>query len=160
MTAYEIVSGDPALRHLLEQALQAVHAPEGSILLLSDDGQGLLFTLCCSPAAQNLSNLQQPLRKGITGLAVSLQQPMIVNDPGKNSAFDPTVDAAAGTVTKSIMVVPLATPEAEFGALAAINSQEPGGFNSENLERFSDFAEQISARLTELDLGMGDGGAL
>ena len=160
MIAYEKASLDAALRQTLDEAVAAVCAAEGSILLLSDDGGSLRFVLSHSPVADKLIGLQQPLVHGITGLSVSLQQPMIVNETHDNAAFDPSVDAKTGMTTRTIMVVPLVTPREEFGALTAINSTRPEGFGLEDLNRYSMYAEQICRRLTDLELGMEHVGAL
>lgn len=160
MNAYEKAAQDPALRCLLDEAVQSVQAAEGSILLLGADGGSLRFVLSVSPVSDTLLRLDQPLSKGITGLAVSLQQPMVVNETHRNPVFDPTVDGQTGVVTRSLMVVPLATPHQEFGALTAINPRNAAGFSSEDLRRYTLVSEGIAQRLTELDLGMEDVGAL
>ena len=160
MNADETTSNDAVLRQLLDEAVKAVSAAEGSILLLSDDGKCLRFVISHSPVADKLRGLEQPLGKGITGLSVALQQPMIVNETEQSTAFDPTVDAKTGVKTKSIMVVPLVTPERELGALTAINSAAGTGFVADDLERYSDFAEEIASRLSHLGLGIKDVGAV
>lgn len=84
------------------------------------------------------------------------------NVPGilvkRSGAFDPSVDVQTGVKTKSIMVIPLATPDGEFGALTAINSATSDGFVARDLERYSEFAEQIAARLSSFGFGMKDVG--
>ena len=160
MSAYEIASKDDVLRKLLDEAVHQVRAAEGSILLLSDDGKSLRFVVSHSPVADKLLALEQPLGQGITGLSVSLQQPMIVNETERSGAFDPSVDVQTGVSTKSIMVVPLTTPEREFGALTAINSSAGAGFVARDLENYSAFAERIASRLAELGLGIKDAGAV
>lgn len=160
MNAHEKAAADATLRQLLDAAVAAVHASEGSLLLFSEDGEDLRFVLSHSPVAEKLLGMSQPLGKGITGLAVSLQQPMIVNETQRNASFDDTVDERTGVTTKSIMVVPLVTPKDEFGALTAINSTIATGFGADDLERYHDFAEQICERLTSLDLGMGNVGTV
>ncbi len=156
MGAHEIASQDAVLRQLLDEAVAAVGAAEGSILLLTEDGERLRFALSHSPVAEKLFGLEQPLGKGITGLAVSLQQPMIVNETGQSAAFDPSVDSETGVRTKSIMAIPLVTPEEEFGALTAINAARGEGFAVSDLERYSEFAERIAHRLSELGIKMTD----
>lgn len=160
MSVYEIASKDSVLRKLLDEAVRAVRATEGSILLLSEDGKSLRFVVSHSPVADKLLHLEQPLGKGITGLSVSLQQPMIVNETERSSAFDPSVDVETGVHTKSIMVIPLVTPAQEFGALTAINSSASVGFEAPDLERYSEFAEQIASRLSNLGLKMNDAGTV
>ena len=150
MSAYERTSSDVMLQQLLEEALRAVGAEEGSILLLSDDGQRLRFVVSHSPVADKLLGLEQPLDNGIMGLSVSLQQPMIANEAERNTAWDPSVDAKTGVKTNSMMVVPLGTPTRKIGALTAINSGASAGFSGQDLECYGQFAQQIASRLSSL----------
>jgi sigma-B regulation protein RsbU (phosphoserine phosphatase) len=159
MNPYEKASQDQALRGLLQEALHEVHAAEGSVLLLGMGGSTLRFVVSISPVADRLLSLEQPLEKGVTGLSVCLQQPMVVNELHEHASFDPSVDRETGVTTKSLMVVPLSTPAQEFGALTAINSDKPGGFSADDLENYTAHAETIAQRLMELDLGMDDVGA-
>ena len=85
-----------------------------------------------------------------TGLAVALQQPMIVNDVASDPRHNSAVDDMTTVQTKSIMVVPLVSPEAEFGALTAINSKAATGFSSADLQSFCEASEGVLARLVEL----------
>jgi len=153
MTEYQRAAGDGPLRELLTGAVGDVSAAEGAILLLSEDGASLEFVLNTSPGEEKLIGLRQPLGKGITGLAFTLQQPMVVNDVSRDASFDPTVQERSGVSTRSIMVVPLVSPEAEFGALTAINA-ESGAFSNLDLESFSEKAGRIVTRLAELNLSL------
>jgi GAF domain-containing protein len=159
MSAYAKVSSDGVLRQLLDEAMESVRAGSGAILLIDEGGRKLRFAVARPEASEKLLGLEQPLDKGITGLAVCFQQPMIVNQTEEDPTFDPTVDSKTGMSTESIMVVPLVTPYNEFGALTAVNSRKETGFSSYDLEAYSVYAERMCRRLTELDLGMQDAGS-
>jgi adenylate cyclase len=146
------VSTDKALHHLLSELLHSLDAEEGSVLLINDASDALDFIVCESPVAPKLLYTSQPVGKGITGLAFTLQQPMVVNDVTRDQSFDPTVQQRTGVTTHSIMVVPLSTPESEFGALTAINSRREGGFSAEDLAQGGETARRITERLVELNV--------
>ena len=114
------------------------------------------FAASCSPLAEELFGLTQPVNQGVSGLAVTLQQPMIVNDTDQDGNFDPTVDQAIGSQTRSIMVAPLSTAEREFGVVTAINSNQAEGFSAQNLDEFIEAAGRISQRLETLWKGRAD----
>jgi GAF domain-containing protein len=152
MNDYARAAADAELRGQLRAAVHDADAEEGSVLLLTGEGNALQFVLCESPVAAMLEGMCQPLAKGITGLAFSLQQPMVVNDVARDRAFDPTVQERTKVRTRSIMVVPLVSPCGEFGALTAINSRQPGGFSAEDLARYGEAARRITARLIALNL--------
>lgn len=160
MNSYSKTTNDPILAGLLGEAVATVKASEGSILLFTESGSHLRFVVSNSPVAERLLGSEIPLNEGITGLAVCLQQPMIVNETQSNPDFSKTIDSQSGVTTKSILVIPLVTPEQEFGAFTAINSRDQDGFGREDLEIYSRYAEQVCHRLVELDLGMDHVGAI
>ena len=153
MNPYDAAANDPVLKEILASAINEISAAEGSILLLAEDGTALEFAVCESPVADKLFGLKQPLGKGITGLAFTLQQPMIVNDAVRDASFDPTVQNRSGVITRSIMVVPLVSPVAEYGAVTAINSKS-GAFTDHDLDVLGEAARLIIDRLGELHLSL------
>lgn len=154
MDAYEKVRTDTVLRAMLSRAVEGIQATEGSLLLVSSDGQGLRFVLAHSPVEDRLVGNVEPLNKGISGLAFSLQQPMVVNDTDSDPSFDPTVDRRTGVKTKSILVVPLVSPTDEFGVLTAINSRREGGFIHQDLKTYGEAARDITEHLASLHLAL------
>ena len=152
------VAGDTVLQTLLDEAVASVQAGEGSLLMLVSGGSALRFVVSCSPSSEKLLGQEVPLTGSITGLAVSLQQPMIVNDVRRSDSFYPGTDARSGTTTESILVVPLSTPECEYGAITAINSKSQAGFAAAELEIYERVAGRICERLAALEAGTTDAG--
>lgn len=152
-------AGDGTLQQLMDEAVATVGAAEGSLLLLDPPGRMLRFVIVCSPSAERLLHQEVPLDKSITGLSVSLQQPMIVNDVQRSETFNSATDVQTGTTTDSLLAVPLSTPEREFGAITAINSKSQGGFAAADLDAYEEYARRICERLGALDLDMDDAGA-
>lgn len=148
--SFSLLNADAALNVLLAEAVHAVKAAEGSLLMLEEDAERLRFVVCHSPVKDKLVGTEQALDKGITGLSVSLQQPMIVNDTQADPSFSSDVDKLTKVDTRSIMVVPLFGRTHELGALTAINSTEASGFSTCDLEAYADAAERITDRILEL----------
>lgn len=150
MTEMEVFSTDAILRELLAAAVSDAKAAEGSILIVTRDRQHLRFVISHSPVAAQLEGTEQDTDQGITGLSFSMQQPMIVNDVKADPSHYSGVDELTQTTTKSEMVMPLASPEDEFGVMTAINSNSPGGFSTHDLEVYGAAAEKITERLAGL----------
>lgn len=144
------LNADAALNAMLADAVEAVKAGEGSLLMLEENAEKLRFVVCHSPVADKLVGTEQALDKGITGLSVSLQQPMIVNDTQADPSFSADVDKLTNVNTRSIMVVPLVGPDHELGALTAINSNAPTGFSTCDLEAYAEAADRITDRILEV----------
>lgn len=152
MDSYQLVEQDQPLRQALTRAVGEVQAEEGSILLLAENGHGLRFVVCHSPVAEKLRGVVTPLAEGVSGLAFSLQQPMVVNNAQQDPSFSRKIDQATGSDTRSILAVPLVTSGAEFGVVTAINSKRAGGFSAEDLTAFVELARLLTQRLTALNI--------
>ena len=68
---YDLAKGDAQLAKKLADAVQAVGAQEGSILLLTPSGQALKFAICSSSDSDKLVDTQQPVTRGVVGLVAS-----------------------------------------------------------------------------------------
>lgn len=151
---YDLAKDDPQLAKQLAEAVRAVGAEEGSILLLTPSGQALRFAVCSSEAAAKLVSTQQPVTRGVVGLVASFQQPTISNALTDDPQHDPSVDEKVGTTTRSQMAVPLSDSGHEFGVVTAINARSDGGFTQADLQRYLVAAKAITARLAELAGGL------
>jgi GAF domain-containing protein len=151
---YTLAKEDTALAEALSDAVRAVGAEEGSILLLTPSGQSLRFAVCSSSAAVKLIDTQQPVTRGVVGLVASFQQPTVANKLAGDPQHDPSVDEKVGTTTRSQMAVPLSDAEHEFGVVTAINANNADGFSNDDLQRYLAAARTITARLAELSGGL------
>lgn len=149
-----------ALPDLLRSALAQVAAEEGSILLA--EPAGLRFACCVAPGAPDhaskLVGHLVPRGKGIVGLAFAFQQPMTVADVKGDPTHDHTVDAAVGSHTRSEAVVPLSTPEKEYGVLTAINAKAQGGFSGHDLDALTCAAAAATLLLAQAEAAGAAGG--
>ncbi len=151
---YTLAKQDPQLAAELAEAVRAVGAEEGSILLLTPSGQSLRFAVCSSPAAMKLIDTQQPVTRGVVGLVASFQQPTVANRLAGDPQHDPSVDVKVGSTTRSQMAVPLSDAEHEFGVVTAINSGKAEGFTNSDLQHYLTVARSITHRLAELAGGL------
>lgn len=151
---YQLAKDDPQLAKELTEAVRAVGAEEGSILLLTPSGQALRFAVCSSESAAQLVDTQQPVTRGVVGLVASFQQPTVANQLAGDPQHDPTVDQKIGSTTRSQMAVPLSDAQHEFGVVTAINAASEDGFSNANLERYLEAANAITIRLAELAGGL------
>lgn len=153
-SVHDLAKTDPQLATELAQAVRAVGAQEGSILLLTPSGQSLRFAVCSSESASKLVDTQQPVTRGVVGLVASFQQPTVANRLTGDPQHDPSVDEKVGTTTRSQMAVPLSDSEHEFGVVTAINSNRTDGFSNNDLQHYLTAAKAITARLAELAGGL------
>jgi len=139
------------IKETLRSTLAQIRAEEGSVLLA--EPAGLRFALCAAPACPDheskLVGHLVPRGRGIVGLAFAFQQPMTVADVKSDPTHDDTTDSAVGSFTRNEAVVPLSTPEKEYGMLTAINSAAPGGFSAKDLDALTTAAAEITRLLAK-----------
>ena len=95
---------------LLSEMARELISSDRCTLWLYDDVEDMLWT----KIAHGLANeIKIPSDKGIVGLALKENKPIIVNDPYNHPSFNPEVDEKTGYRTNNIMVVPLTNKENE-----------------------------------------------
>jgi diguanylate cyclase (GGDEF)-like protein len=134
---------DTVLRSLLE-GLDRLLAPSHWSLLLRDEATDeLVFSLVKNAADRQLLGQRLQPGEGIAGWAARHGAPLRIPDVARDPRFSPRFDASLGFATRSVVAVPLRTPEGVLGVIELINALAEREFTDEDLsvlEAFADFA--------------------
>lgn len=145
-----LVSGTLDPRELLSTILTAIcdlFDAEGCSLLTVDSKTGeLLFHTIKGGSEELLETKLQP-DQGIVGWVVTNKKSVIVNDPSNDPRFYSGIDQKADFQTRSILCAPMELQGEILGAIEAINSRRPDGFEAEDLKLLEAFASQASVAL-------------
>jgi GAF domain-containing protein len=114
----------PLLRDIFLKALKLLNAPEGSLLLLDDEQDELVFVLVHGALAKDLLGYRIPATTGIAGWVVQEAQPALVRDVRRDTRFSHTIDEAFAFRTQSILAAPLIGDGKVLGVIEALN--QPG----------------------------------
>jgi PAS domain S-box-containing protein len=114
---------------ILEEAVEAVGAEGGAILLLDEQGD-LVFDAAVGPSST--LGLRVPRGSGIAGWVVEHGWPALVGAAGQDKRFYMGIDAKTGMSTKSILAAPLMVKGQVFGVVELINKLD-GQFNDDDL---------------------------
>lgn len=120
------LSLDQLLNKLLEQAMAAVGAESGSIAVRDVDSEELEFRTFAGPVAHRIENLKISVGQGIIGWVVAHDQPVIVNDPGRDARHASAFASGLGTRPRNLACAPLRGSEV-LGAIELIDKIEPNG---------------------------------
>ncbi|MCO4783912.1 MAG: GAF domain-containing sensor histidine kinase [Candidatus Cloacimonetes bacterium] len=137
------------LFELIEQAAMMVDCAASSILLLTKDRKSLYFKTATGDASEEIKKFTVPLDKGISGLVVRTETPVIINDPYSHVEFNPSFDKLTGFVTRSILCIPLFHESEVIGALQLINNLDKNGFDQDDLEMAQLFADQAGIAIAK-----------
>ncbi len=128
------------IQTILQEAVEAVGAEGGSVLLLDENGD-LVFEASVGPAAT--VGLRVPRGSGIAGWVVEHGWPALVGAAGQDRRFYAGIDAQTGLSTRSVLAVPLIVKGQVFGVVELINKIH-GQFNDDDL-RLIEALTQASA---------------
>lgn len=114
----------PLLKDILLKALNLINAPDGSLLLLDDETNELVFVLVYGSLAGDLVNYRIPADEGIAGWVVQNAHPALVRDVRRDERFSHMIDESFKFRTLSIAAAPLIGDQKVLGVVEVLN--QPG----------------------------------
>ena len=119
----------PLLNDIFMKALKLMNAPDGSLMLLDDENDELVFVLVRGSLAANLEGYRIPAGEGIAGWVVQNAAAALVRDVRRDPRFSNTVDEQFTFHTQSIVAAPLVGDRKVYGLIEALNKpgDEPFG---------------------------------
>jgi GAF domain-containing protein len=113
---------------ILASALLAVGSKDGSLLLLDEDSNELVFAVVHGNSQQHLLGHRMQLGEGIAGWVAEHRVPQIVKDARGDPRFNPLVDEMLSFHTRTLACVPLVDGDRVLGVIEAINKLSDGEF--------------------------------
>ncbi|MBN1978127.1 MAG: GAF domain-containing protein [Anaerolineae bacterium] len=113
-------------------ALDLLEAEDGSLMLVDEETDEMVFVLVHGAVRQMLEGYRFDRRLGIAGQVAESGEPMIVNDVRGVSYFLPEVDERFGFVTQSLVAVPLIARGKALGVLEVLNKRSDDGFTEDD----------------------------
>jgi len=112
------------LRHIFIKALKLLDAPDGSLALLDEDTNELVFVLVSGSLEDELTGFRIPSDEGIAGWVVKNGKSCLVRDARRDPRFYDQVDEAFSFTTQSIAAAPLMGDGKLIGLVEVLN--QPG----------------------------------
>jgi len=149
--AVQPVGAQELLRSLTETARHLFGAAACSLARLSDDESELVYTTAAGEGADGVTGMRMPSSQGIAGWVVQSGQPIAVSDVARDPRFSQQMAEQTGYVPRSILAVPVETPQRMLGVLSLLDrdAQRPGA--ERDIELLSLFAEQAALALISFD---------
>jgi GAF domain-containing protein len=120
------------LDDLLASALAVLDASDGSLLLVDDETEELVFAVVYGQARSRLTGYRLPPGKGIAGWVADSREPAVVHDVHNDSRFFPNVDESFGFRTQTLVCVPMVDGDRVLGVIEAINKLSGREFSYED----------------------------
>ena len=133
---------------ILSIALEAVNSENGSILLMDEETDELVFVTVKGIRQQELTDFRIPASAGIAGWVKTNKESALVQDVRKDDRWISAVDQSIGFHTRSIMAVPLIFEDRILGVMEVVNSLREDRFTDADLALL-----ELVARLASFVLG-------
>jgi signal transduction histidine kinase len=117
---------DELLTQILHQAMVAVGAASGSVVLRRGDSNHLQFRTAVGPTAELMADRMLSVGEGVIGWVVAHDQPVVVNDPKNDSRHASRFAEALGLSPKNLACAPL-RGNMVLGAIELVDKIEPEG---------------------------------
>ena len=130
--AAQRITSEENLMDLLDQilynAMVVLRAEDGSLLLIDEETDELVFALVHGDIRGELRGYRIGGDIGIAGWVATEGEPAIVNNPRQDWRFSPQIDEAFGFVTRSILCVPMITRGKIVGVIELLNKYDGNEF--------------------------------
>ena len=136
---------------ILTIALEAVNSENGSILLLDEESDELVFIAVKGQRHKELTDYRIPAESGIAGWVKNNKKPALVRDVRKDDRWISAVDQSIGFHTQSLLAVPLIFEDKILGVMEVVNTLSEVHFNDTDLSLL-----ELVARLASFVLGYTD----
>ncbi len=136
---------------ILTIALKAVNSENGSILLLDEESDELVFVAVKGLRQKELTDYRIPAESGIAGWVKTNMRPALVRDVRKDERWISAVDQSIGFHTQGLMAVPLIFEEKILGVMEVVNTLSEDHFNETDLSLL-----ELVARLASFVIGYTD----
>ena len=152
-TLFRISMALPRLRLLNERLdfiikeVQELIGVEGaSVILLDEDGKEFYFPVAAyedKETGKRMKEIRFPSNVGVAGRVLETGKPLIVPDTSKSPYFYQQVDVQSRYRTRSMLDVPIRTPDRMVGVLCAVNKKD-GPFDQTDVELLSTIAGTVA----------------
>lgn len=136
------------IMNILKIALRAVGSENGSILLLDEETEELVFVAVVGDRREELTDFRIPADTGVAGWVNRTRKSALVPDVRKDNRWISAVDQSIGFHTRSLMAVPLVLGDRVLGVMEIVNALPEAHFNEKDLALI-----QLVARLASFVFG-------
>jgi len=141
------LESEPLLNNILENAVSILNCEAGSLFLVDDQTDELIFKVTVGPVASNLLGQRLPPGLGIVGRAVQTRLPVIDNDAQRSGSRHEETDQKTGFQSRALLAVPLQVKDRVIGVVEVINRRDGLPFGEDDQNLLTAFAGQAAVAI-------------
>lgn len=121
----------------MECALELLNAEDGSLILVDEESDELVFVLVHGAVRGKLQGHRFARQQGIAGWIVKCGEPVKIENVRDDPRFLPDIDEIFGFETISLVAVPLAARGKVLGVIEVVNKHTGEQFNDDDISLLS-----------------------
>lgn len=139
---------EPLLQNILENAVTILNCEAGSLFLVDEQTDDLIFKVTVGPpSSAELIGQRVPAGSGIVGRAAQERGPVVENQAQTSPARFIAADRQTGFTSKSLLAVPLLFKDRVIGVIEVINRKDGLPFIEDDQTLLSAFAGQAAVAI-------------
>lgn len=131
----------------LSCALELLNAADGSLMLIDEETDELVFVLVHGAVRETLPGIRFDRRQGIAGWVAENAKPVVVNNVLTDLRFLRDVDEHVGFETRALVAVPLAARGRMLGVIEVLNKRSGEDFTNDDAKLLSILATLSASAL-------------
>ncbi len=135
---------DPLLHKILAAAVKVINASAGSLLLLDQLTNELVFAVVEGGGGENLQGIRIASDTGIAGWVATHQKPLIIDDVTKDKRYDQSIADIFDIKLTSLLCVPIMTYNRLIGVLQMIQTSPDYHFGQAEQMLLTTFASEAA----------------
>jgi GAF domain-containing protein len=143
----EVPTHSGVLESIVNLAAQTIGARYGSLFLVDEQTQELVFEVSLREGVEELRRFRLPLGRGIAGLVAVTGQPIAVSDVAGDPRHAADIAERTGYVPKNMLCVPLQTGERVVGVLELMDKHGDDSFSLADMQALGEFASRAAERI-------------
>ena len=137
---------EPLLKNLLESAVSILNCEAGSLFLIDEQTDDLVFRVTVGAGAA-LIGQRLPAGSGVVGKAVTTREAVIVNEVQASPTWNARPDQQTGFVTRAILAVPMEVKDRIIGVIEILNKKDGLPFTEDDQTLLTAFAGQAAVAI-------------
>jgi signal transduction histidine kinase len=138
---------EPLLHQILAKAVEVMDASAGSLILLDELTDELVFAVIEGGGGENLKGVRMARDKGIAGWVATHRKPLIVDDVHKDNRYYQSIAKTVDFKVTSLLCVPMISHNRLIGVLQVLHSVSERYFGNLDQQLLTTFANQAAVAI-------------
>ncbi len=135
------------LDQILGSAIEMINCEAGTLFLVDEESEELIFEVVKGPVASELQGKRLPPGTGHVGRSVETGEPAIVNQARETTEWSKRSDQSTGFETRDLLMVPMYSKDQIVGVVQVINRRDGLPFTQDDQDLLLTFTSQAAIAL-------------